>query len=237
MVRTLALVEGPTERNFSQRILAPHLGRLGIAFHPRVIGSPGHKGGVGPWDRAKREICNLIRQEPDSVFTTMFDLYALPNNWPGRKEATENGLKYVDAVAFIEAKISDAIQSEFANSGPQIRFIPYLSQHEFEALLFSNIAIFAQVVQQADCLQSLQAILEECGECEKIDDTPEGAPSKRILKIAPRYSKTVDGIAAAERIGLPALRAKCPHFNSWVTRLEQFGTAGGGALMPGGGLS
>lgn len=222
MVRILALVEGPTERNFSQRILAPHLGGLGVAFHPRVIGQPGHKGGVGSWERARKEICNLIRQEPNSVFTTMFDLYALPTSWPGRQEATSNGLKYADAVLFIEARISEAIKAEFDSSGPNIRFFPYLSQHEFEALLFSNPMILAEVVQRAECGEIFQAILDECGECEKINDSHDTAPSKRILRIAPQYSKTVDGIAAAERIGLSALRAKCPHFSSWLGLLEQF---------------
>ena len=42
MVRVLALVEGPTERNFGQKLIASHLGMLGIEFHPRVIGKPGH---------------------------------------------------------------------------------------------------------------------------------------------------------------------------------------------------
>src|SRR5436309_1791269 len=117
MVRVLALVEGPTERNFGQRILAPHLGSLGIAFHPRVIGQPGHKGGVGPWERAKREIVHLIRQEPRSVFTTMFDFYALPQSWPGRKEVVQNGLKNLAAVSLIESRIGAEIESAVADLG------------------------------------------------------------------------------------------------------------------------
>jgi len=174
------------------------------------------------------EIRNLIRQEPSSVFTTMFDLYALPMNWPGREEAKEKGLKHAEAVAFIESNISEAVQSEFASSGPKIRFIPYLSQYEFEALLFSDPKILADVVQEAECAQRFQAILDECGECEKINDGHDSAPSKRILKIAPRFSKTVDGIAAAERIGLSGIRAKCLHFSSWLELLEQFGTRSDG---------
>lgn len=222
MVRMLVLVEGPTERNFGQRILAPHLGNLNIAMHPRVIGPSGHKGGAGPWERAKKEIVNLIRQEPGSIVTTMFDLYGLPSSWPGRAEVLHKGLKNSDAVALIESKIAEAIEGALAAAGDGFRFIPYLSQHEFEALLFSDPDVLAEVIQGPQHAEKFKAILSECGECEKINDHPDTAPSRRIGNIAHKYSKTVDGIAAAERIGLKTLREKCPHFNTWLLRLESF---------------
>ena len=50
---------------------------------------------------------------------------------------------------------------------------------------------------------------------------PTSAPSKRIRAIVPEYHKTVDGIVAAERIGLETIRAACPHFNHWLTRVER----------------
>jgi hypothetical protein len=219
MARILALVEGPTERNFGQKVLAPHLySSFQLEFHPRVIGIPGHKGGVGPWDRAKKEIIKLIRQEPTSVVTTMFDLYGLPKSWPGREDALDTGLKNDAAVAFIEKNIADAIRLEFKASEP--RFVAYLSQHEYEAMLFSNPVILAGVTLGADHADGFQAILDDCGECEKINDNPLTAPSKRLLKIATSYQKTV---IAAERIGLPTIRQKCPHFNAWLSKLESFG--------------
>ena len=82
MIRGLALVEGPTERNFGQQVLAPHLGHHGVSFSPKVIGKPGHKGGCR-WEVAKREILALIKQGPQ-ICTTMFDLYGLPDDWPSR---------------------------------------------------------------------------------------------------------------------------------------------------------
>lgn len=225
MVRVLALVEGPTERNFGQRVLAPHLGSLGIAYCPRVRGKPGHKGGVGPWDRARRELSALIRQEPSSVVTTMFDLYALPIDWPGRQDAMQSGMKSHAAAAFIEKKIAESVLAEFRSAGFKLRFVPYLSLHEFESLLFSDPAVLASVTHGAGHLAAFQAILEQCGECELINDGPETAPSKRILQAAPGYTKTVDGITVAQRIGLPTIRSRCPHFGEWIDRLEQFGEA------------
>jgi len=223
MVRVLALVEGPTERSFGQRVLAPHLGALGVEFHPRVIGKPGRKGGVRAWDTAKREIVGLIRQEPGSIVTTMIDLYGLPATWPGRQEARQKSLKNESAVDLIEQRLAEAIREEFKESAIVPQFIPYLSQHEFEALLFSDPIALAGVTQDVEHATHFRSIIAECGSCEKIDDDPESAPSKRILKIASGYDKTVDGIAAAERIGLTAIRQNCPHFHSWLDRLESSG--------------
>lgn len=223
MVRVLALVEGPTERNFGCQVVAPHLGNLGVSFSCRVIGKPGHKGGVGPWERARKEIIGLIRQEPSATHSTMFDLYGLPASWPGQQEVAERGLKHADAACLIEQRIYEAIREEIGDSGPALRFLPYLSVHEYEAFLFSDPEVLAKVTQGADHAAQFRAILEECGKCEKIDDRPERAPSKRILKVAPGYDRTVDGIIAAERIGLQTIRTQCPHFDAWLKRLEQQG--------------
>jgi hypothetical protein len=128
-----------------------------------VVGKPGHKGGAGPWDRAKPEILALIRQEPQSVVTTMFDFYALPRDWPGRREAVAKGLKHVEAVVFVEDKIGGAIRAELEVGGLAPQFIPYLSLHEYEALLFSDTEVLASVTQGAHHAAQLQAVLEECG--------------------------------------------------------------------------
>ena len=49
------------------------------------------------------------------------------------------------------------------------------------------------------------------------------APSKRLIQEVPAYKhlKSIAGPAIAARIGLTVLRNRCPHFNEWVTRLEQ----------------
>ena len=225
MVRVLALVEGKTERLFGQQVLAPHLGYHNVSYHPRVIGTAGHKGGVGPWDRAKREIANLIRREPASYITTMFDLYGLPSSWPGRQEVVSKKVKHDAAVALIETRIGEAIRAEFAGASVEPRFMPYLSQHEYEALLFSDPAVLAGVTQGPGDAAAFQSVLDECGGCERINDHPDTAPSKRIKAIAPAYVKAVDGITAAQRMGLNSIRAECPHFDGWLGRLERFGKA------------
>ena len=219
MIRVAALVEGPTERNFCQRILAPHLGCHNVAFSPKVIGKSGQKGG-NRWPVARRDLLALLRQGFDQC-TTMFDLYALPKDWPGRKEAREKGLKKAEAARAIET----AIEADIAGvmGGDEAGFFAYLSLHEYEALLFSDPVELASVTMGEKDAEKFAAIVVECGGCEEINDEPDTAPSKRILKIAPQYRKASDGPVAAQRIGLETMRAKCPHFDEWVGRLERLG--------------
>lgn len=204
MVRLLALVEGPTERNFGQKVLAPHFGHLGIEFHPRVIGKPGHKGGVRRWEPAKREIVGLIRQETTSVFTTMFDYYGLPNDWPGKRQVSLPALPAPGAVQKIEEAIEDEIRDELRPT--HIRFLAYIALHEFEALLFSNTQVLANVTGDPGHQLKFDQIVADCGGCEQINEGPTTAPSKRIKSICRGYNKVVDGVVAAERMGLNAIR-------------------------------
>jgi lysozyme family protein len=55
---------------------------------------------------------------------------------------------------------------------------------------------------------------------EHINDTPQTAPSKRILSIHPTYEKINDGVQIAKDIGIAKLRQECLHFNTWLEKLE-----------------
>ena len=60
---------------------------------------------------------------------------------------------------------------------------------------------------------------------EDINDDVRTAPSKRIAQLAPGYNKPTEGSLGALAIGLDTIRACCPLFNEWLTKLEQLGTA------------
>jgi hypothetical protein len=66
-------------------------------------------------------------------------------------------------------------------------------------------------------------IVDSFASPEDINDGPNTFPSKRIKDQFPDYKKLLAGVKAAELIGLPTIRAKCPHFNEWVTKLERIG--------------
>ena len=100
------------------------------------------------------------------------------------------------------------------------RFIPYVSMHEFEALLFSDCKRFAESVGYPQVAAAMEAILAEFGDPEAIDESPTTAPSKRILGLLPSYQKVAMGATAVRHIGLSNIRQRCANFGDWLRRLE-----------------
>ena len=49
---------------------------------------------------------------------------------------------------------------------------------------------------------------------------PTTAPSKRVELLVKGYQKPLFGNAAILEIGLGPIRSACPHFDSWMRRLE-----------------
>lgn len=96
--------------------------------------------------------------------------------------------------------------------------------HEFEALLFSDIEQFQYVLDgwNAASRAALLDVSRQFATPEDINDSPQTAPSKRILNIFEpgTYSKTEHGPLIAEEIGVDQIRAKCPQFNGWVQHLQ-----------------
>lgn len=95
--------------------------------------------------------------------------------------------------------------------------------HEFEALLFSDPPILAGVLESPWLTEIPEAIVQQYGEPERIDDSPEDAPSKRIAQHSRGYNKVLHGTIAAQRMGLAKMRDRCPHFAAWVSILENLG--------------
>nr|WP_155935712.1 DUF4276 family protein [Pseudodesulfovibrio alkaliphilus] len=174
-----------------------------------------YRGGLLSYDRAKRDIQSWIREAPgrDCYFTTMFDLYALPNDFPSYAEAMRLTDPY-ERTRIIETAISEDVNDH--------RFIPYVQLHEFEALIFADPQqLDWEYLEHAEPIERLKAIVAETINPELINDGPTTAPSKRILAEIPEYDKVTAGVHVAAKIGLDTIRQKCSHFNEWVTELEK----------------
>ncbi len=144
----------------------------------------------------------------------MLDLYALPSDFPGWEKARKQP-SALERVTVLE----QALREEFDDP----RFHPYIQLHEFEALLYCDLSeLSSRVSDSQHAIQRLQSEVAGVSP-EEINDGPETAPSKRIISCLPIYesSKVRVGAAAAAAIGLPALRARCPHFDDWITHLER----------------
>lgn len=225
MRRLNVLAEGQTEEAFVNQVLAPHLGAFGVfasvrcvtTRHDRVRPDRVYRGGLRDFGRVRRDLERWMAEDHAAAFTTMFDLYALPRDFPGYADAARLADPYA-RVRHLERALADT----FGDA----RLVPYIQLHEFEALLFSAPEKFDwQYIEHASQIARLVEIAARFESPELIDDGEQTAPSKRIIDHIPeyRYQKTTAGPVIASRIGLATMRARCPHFDEWVGRLETLG--------------
>ena len=124
------------------------------------------------YSQAVTDLELLRKMKPDGeyerhIFTTMFDLYALPNDFPDYEAAKALGEPY-KRVAALDTAFAKAINDE--------RFIPYIQLHEFEALLFCGIEHLAK--RYPGCgghCEQLRKDLEKAGNPELINNSPNGS--------------------------------------------------------------
>jgi len=220
--RALVLVEGQTEERFVKDVLAPAFWTRGLYLFPtilvtkRVKDGPNFKGGVTRFARFENDLRRLL-PAGDAVVTTMLDYYGLPTDFPGMS-TRPNGTPR-QRVQHVER----AIRDYFGSPG---NFIPFLALHEYEAWLFASADALPGVMNDPAKQADIEGIRHTVSTPEDINDDPESAPSKRIRKLFPAYQKVAHGTIAAGRIGLERIRAECPHFNDWLTELEEVVSSG-----------
>lgn len=214
MMRIYVMVEGQTEETFVREVLYPHFLRINIFVDPILVETKrGHKGGITNYDKVKPQLIQQCREKQTAYVTTMFDLYALPNNFPSKEDPTYQTLRTGHQKAcFLEQALA-------ADIGER-NFIPNLMVHEFEAILFSHVEHFSFWTDDKT-VNALKSIVDDYPTPEDINDSPETAPSKRILQLMPEYDKVVQGSIIAGDIGLDQIRTKCTHFDGWIQKLEQ----------------
>ena len=228
MTRLLLHVEGQTEESFVIEVLAPHLYSFGYTM---VVPRP--TGGIKPWPSAKRDILRYLKQDAGCIVSTMVDFYGLPQSgpWPGRKNA--NNALYPEKAQTVEKALLAEVCLDMGTKFNPGRFIPYVMMHEFEAMLFSDCAAFSRGIARPTLAGQFQAIRKAFASPEEIDDSPLTAPSKRVEKLVPGYSKPLLGTLAVIEICLEAIRRECPHFGCWLDRLEAVPTASSGLSATG----
>lgn len=220
MKKALILVEGLTEESFVKFVLSPHLIQRGVFPDPIIIrtkppqgSNPAFKGGRTTWAKIKKFLLNLLNDSSASLVTTMLDYYARPGDFPGNGSLPAGSC--FDRVRYLE----DACRVEIG----QHRFLPYLSLHEFEALLFSSPEQIALRFPNEDRSREIAAIKAQFNSPEEINDDSATAPSKLIEKLYPQYRKRVDGPIIAQNITLDPIRSECRHFNEWLIKPENLG--------------
>jgi hypothetical protein len=222
-VEVCVVVEGQTEQAFVRHVLGPEMAKRGIYLHAALIGKPGHKGGAVRFERAARDIGIFLAQRTGTFVSTMVDFFRIDPEWPGRRHVENSLQSGARLTAAQKAEILEtAMRNEISAVYPELRaterFVPYIEMHEFEALLFSDVVAFSNATGIPAA--ALQSIRESYPNPEEINEDPENAPSRQIYRRFPGYRKVAMGKAAAEAIGIPAMRDQCPHFHDWLARLE-----------------
>ena len=225
MVRLHFVVEGQTEEEFVNALLVDHLVEYNAICDARCVltSRQGHrqfKGGVSRYNQIQRDVRLWMKEDSneDARFTTMFDLYRLPADFPG--------LKDIEGIPDVYRKVA-LVEGRFAEDIASTRFVPHIQLHEFEALLFTDIRQlrieFPAALREVARLQDIAA---RFGSPELIDDRPENAPSRRIIAEIPAYAglKVSAGPRVSATIGLPLIREKCAPFNAWLEKLERLAT-------------
>ncbi|MEI6314337.1 MAG: DUF4276 family protein [Syntrophus sp. (in: bacteria)] len=213
----VALVEGSTEKIFIAEILVPYLAARGVFMRPIIISKPGQKGGDVKFDRVKNDIELHLKQRSDTYLTLFVDYYGINKDWPGLEEAKKQTTPKRKAER-INRATKARVNELYRDRDSERRFIPYVSMHEFEALLFSEPQKLAEQLNVSK--SKIDRILSDCGEPENIDDSPQKAPSKRLEDLSDRFKKTSTGITIAKAIGLTKIRERCPIFTNWLRFVE-----------------
>ena len=148
----------------------------------------------------------------------LVDFYGT-KEWPMLEEARSQKSYVEKSKIFCKATMTSLKKFIGDSISVEQRFIPYVSMHEFESLLFSNPTILADKLNIKKSI--ILDVLKECSEPEQINDSPMTAPSKRLHTLSHSFKKTSTGIAIAKEIGLDTMRKKCPLFNQWISSIEQ----------------
>lgn len=217
----LVLVEGRSEKQFVNILLAPFFREMGIFLRPTVMLSranpkgPDFKGGVTHYASLRRQPRSLLRH-PSVLVTTLIDFYGLPKDFPGMDNRPAG-----EPIAQVQ-HVPKAIQRDLGN--PR-NFLPFLMLHEFEAVLFASSTVLPALMQAtARQRKDFASICRQFPTPEAINASPSGSPSHRIFDLFPDFAKQIHGEAAFTTIGLELIRNACPHLRSWLDALASYAT-------------
>ena len=181
------------------------------------------RGGVRAWTSIRSDIVNSLREDGGAASAVMVDYYGLPRSgeraWPGRDASIS--LPFEQKASRIREELCNDLVQIMGSNFVKSRFAPYIIMHEFEGLLFSDCAAFGRGIRRPELQEQFQRIRDAFDTPEKINDSPVSAPSKRILELIPNYEKPLLGTLAILEIDLERIRHECPHFDEWLTGLEQ----------------
>jgi hypothetical protein len=216
MRQIMMLVEGQTEEAFVNKVLQPYLLEKQIFVNvtmvctKKVKNSRVHRGGFSDFDQVNRDITRLLKSSHFDLITTFIDYYGLPSNFPGYGSVPDSNC--YEKVNHLETEFARHISNE--------KFLPFIMLHEFESMIFCDAHSLTGFFSERK-LEKLNRMALQYDSPELINNSPQTAPSKRILSELENYEKPLHGPIAVQNIGLEKIRNLCPHFNEWISYIEK----------------
>lgn len=222
MGHVFLIVEGSTEEQFFRKVLQEHFRSEdgGYLHYLDVVQMPSKrntttrdkKGGRVSFSAAVDNVRRFLSQTSHcQLVMLILDYYGLHPTF--LDHLPEGHSSHDERIEAIQERLEREINH------PRFRF--RLQVHEFEAFLFSDPATIASHFQQPEKQQELERILSSFGnDPERINDSPETAPSKRLVKLFPGFGKLTDGLVIASRIGIAGIRERCARFDEVVRLIE-----------------
>ncbi|PIP71541.1 MAG: hypothetical protein COW89_11415 [Nitrospinae bacterium CG22_combo_CG10-13_8_21_14_all_47_10] len=221
LIRLNLIVEGPTELGFIDKVLKPYLAQKNIFVSARCVETSRnrrankiYRGGLSTYLKVRSDLLRWIKEDQNVgvYFSTMFDLYALPSNFPRFEEAHRLKDKY---------RLVEELELGFSADVAERRFLPYIQLHEFEALLLCDPGKLGDFfIGQEQAIGKISSQVNKFSTPELINlDLP---PSKLIMDKIPEYGyqKASAGPIVGGKIGIELMRRKCQHFDSWLNKIE-----------------
>ncbi len=216
MKRLHCIVEGQTEVAVFTSLLTPYIfNKTGAYCLFTPIKHTG--GGIVKFSKILPELRTHLKEH--KIVTTYFDYYGInkKHNFKYYNEAKIEQSNAKVGVELLERGMSEVLAEQGINTR---YFIPYIQLHEFEALLFTSPESFELVYENNNITNEIRKINNRYPNPEDINDSPQTAPSKRIIKIVEKnnnsYEKVIDGEDLATLIGLEEIMQKCPRFKNWI---------------------
>ncbi len=216
--RILVLVEGQTEETFVNRVLAPHLWSLGKAPEVtrvatrRVQGRRAFRGGIPVYAKVEGDVRRLLASSPDAV-TTLFDYYALPDDFPGTK-TMPSGASCFARAAHLEQAFASAIGDRRfipQPGAPRVRGAPLRRAGRHRRRL-------ARSGTRGRARRHRGTSRVPRGDKRRARDAPVPAHRACLSGLPEGPARAPD--RRADRCGRD--RAKCRHFHAWLTRSRSF---------------
>lgn len=232
-VAAMALIaivaEGPSEQQFITNNLAPYLQQAsgGNLFAQAIVvktsvaaNGKARFGGGGWYSGARTGYDSLIRmllEQPQwQGVSTMIDYYGFPQDFI-RKAGLVN-----PRCEDIEEKLLEY----YRNREQPGKWLPFVVKHEFESLVIAAALHGKSTVFSNAEIHQMTLWKDAAGEVEEINDSPQTAPSKRIIQLKESspvpYRKLPDTKEVFDHTRIEAVMDECPHFAGWVENLLSF---------------